>query len=206
MEQNKRAVKGTEHTKETNSCKIGGEFTLKKDPEFLKKRTDIFNELYTQQAEFFKTLPREKINITLKDGKVFEGTSFETTPQFVAEKKLPQKVQKEVLVAKVKYTRKVKDLSEGMIDTDNLEEEANTYDTNFELYDLVRPLEGDCILEFVTKEDSEGKSVIFHSSAHILGSALENLFGSNLCIGPALKEGFYYDCYMGNNVNSFILF
>jgi len=200
MEQNKRATKGTEHTKDSTTKKIGGEFAFKRNPEFLVKRSEIFNELLAKQQEFFKTLPREKINITLKDGKIFEGTSFETTALFVAEKKLPQKVQKEVIAAKVKYTRKVKDLSEGLVDTDNLEEEE-THKDQFELYDLVRPLEGDCVLEFVTKEDPEGKNVIFHSSAHILGSALENIFGSKLCIGPALKEGFYYDCYMGDKVS-----
>jgi len=202
MEPNKRIIKGTEHTQDNSTKKIGGDFKIKENPEFLIRRSDIFNELLAKQNDFFKTLPREKINITLKDGKIFEGTSFETTPLMVAEKKLPQKVHKEVLIAKVKYTRKVKDLSEGIIDTDCLDEEDHKND--FELYDLVRPLEGDCVLEFLTKEDTEGKATLYHSSAHILGSALENLFGTNLCIGPALKEGFYYDCYMGNDVIKYL--
>lgn len=72
------------------------------------------------------------------------------------------------------------------------------------MWDLNRPLEGDCSIDFVTKEDKEGKTVLYHSSAHMLGSALENLYGANLCIGPPLKEGFYYDGYIGSNVN-FIL-
>ena len=38
----------------------------------------------------------------------------------------------------------------------------------------------------------------WHSSAHILGQALENTYGSHLCIGPPLNNGFYYDSYMGN--------
>ena len=37
----------------------------------------------------------------------------------------------------------------------------------------------------------------WHSSAHVLGEALEACFGVRLTIGPAVEEGFYYDCYMG---------
>ncbi len=37
----------------------------------------------------------------------------------------------------------------------------------------------------------------WHSSAHVLGEALEFCFGAKLTIGPALEEGFYYDCYLG---------
>ena len=38
----------------------------------------------------------------------------------------------------------------------------------------------------------------WHSSAHVLGEALEALFGVRLTIGPHVEEGFYYDCYMGD--------
>jgi hypothetical protein len=34
----------------------------------------------------------------------------------------------------------------------------------------------------------------------VLGEALEMEFGVDLTIGPALEEGFYYDCYMGDKV------
>ena len=37
----------------------------------------------------------------------------------------------------------------------------------------------------------------WHSSAHVLGEALEACFGAKLTIGPALEEGFYYDCFLG---------
>ena len=39
----------------------------------------------------------------------------------------------------------------------------------------------------------------WHSSAHVLGEALEACFGAKLTIGPALEEGFYYDCYLGEH-------
>lgn len=40
----------------------------------------------------------------------------------------------------------------------------------------------------------------WHSSAHVLGQALELEFGADLTIGPALEEGFYYDCHLGDKV------
>lgn len=59
------------------------------------------------------------------------------------------------------------------------------------------------LLEFLKFDtDEEAKTVYWHSSAHILGEALEHLYGSRLTIGPplaggALAGGFYYDSYMG---------
>jgi threonyl-tRNA synthetase len=95
-------------------------------------------------------------------------------------------------------------LNQGLVDADEEEavlrpeeiEEKNKY----ELWDLSRPLDGDCEIDFCTIEDKDGKTVFWHSSAHILGSALEHTYGSHLCIGPPLEEGFYYDTYMGKNV------
>ena len=37
----------------------------------------------------------------------------------------------------------------------------------------------------------------WHSSSHVLGEALEAVFGADLTIGPAIDDGFYYDCYLG---------
>ena len=95
-------------------------------------------------------------------------------------------------------------MNQGLVDADEEEavlrpeeiEEKNKY----ELWDLSRPLDGDCEIDFCTIEDKDGKTVFWHSSAHILGSALEHTYGSHLCIGPPLEEGFYYDTYMGKNV------
>lgn len=45
----------------------------------------------------------------------------------------------------------------------------------------------------------EGKEVFWHSSAHILGCALENMYGIHLTHGPPLSNGFFYDFFMGND-------
>ena len=38
----------------------------------------------------------------------------------------------------------------------------------------------------------------WHSSSHVLGEALEAVFGADLTIGPAIEDGFYYDCFLGD--------
>merc|ERR1719326_1738025 len=78
---------------------------------------------------------------------------------------------------------------------------------------MTRPLDGDCklkIIKFSGNRDANGDedeaadklgaSVFWHSSAHVLGQAIEHEFGGKLTIGPSLKDGFYYDSYVGDNV------
>lgn len=69
--------------------------------------------------------------------------------------------------------------------------------SNAELWDVFRPLIGDCKIELLKFDDREGKMVFWHSSAHILGESLETLKGAHLTIGPPVEGGFYYDSYMG---------
>src|SRR3989338_3226779 len=62
------------------------------------------------------------------------------------------------------------------------------------MWDLRRPLVQDSSLELLKFDSDEGKKVFWHSSAHILGEALEILYQAHLCIGPPLKDGgFYYE-------------
>lgn len=60
-------------------------------------------------------------------------------------------------------------------------------------------LEGSCDLLVFKFDDPEGKMTFWHSSAHILGAALENLYGVHLCYGPPTSEGFYYDSHIGKD-------
>eukprot|EP00246_Nothoceros_aenigmaticus_P001908 TRINITY_DN12591_c0_g1_i1.p1 TRINITY_DN12591_c0_g1~~TRINITY_DN12591_c0_g1_i1.p1 ORF type:complete len:679 (-),score=146.34 TRINITY_DN12591_c0_g1_i1:142-1911(-) len=66
---------------------------------------------------------------------------------------------------------------------------------------MARALHGDCKLKIYTFEDKEGRDTFWHSSAHILGQALENVYECKLCIGPCTTrtEGFYYDAFYGDN-------
>ena len=64
---------------------------------------------------------------------------------------------------------------------------------NGQEWDLSRPLEVNCTIEFFSFEDPEGKHVFWHSSAHLLGQALEERFSTKLNIGPATESNFFYD-------------
>ena len=62
------------------------------------------------------------------------------------------------------------------------------------------PLNEDGSLVLYTWKDEKGKQAFWHSSAHILAQALEELFpGVKLTIGPAIENGFYYDIDLGEH-------
>ncbi|UYV75656.1 TARS [Cordylochernes scorpioides] len=67
---------------------------------------------------------------------------------------------------------------------------------NGQLWDLDRPLEANCSLELVKFDQDDGKAVFWHSTAHVLGEALERVYGGCLCYGPPIENGFYYDMHM----------
>lgn len=60
--------------------------------------------------------------------------------------------------------------------------------------DATRPLTEDCTLQLLTWNDAEGKSTMWHSSAHLMAEALEFHYpGIKLAIGPPVANGYYYD-------------
>ena len=65
---------------------------------------------------------------------------------------------------------------------------------NDQEWDLTRPIESDATLRLFKWDDPEGKHAFWHSSAHLLAEALQELFpGVRFGIGPAIENGFYYD-------------
>ncbi len=71
---------------------------------------------------------------------------------------------------------------------------------NKEIWDINRPITFDCSLKLHTFSDIEGKKCFWHSSAHLMAEALENLYpGVKLGIGPAIDNGFYYDIDLGDD-------
>jgi threonyl-tRNA synthetase len=65
---------------------------------------------------------------------------------------------------------------------------------NNEVVDATRPLTEDCTLQLLTWNDAEGKSTMWHSSAHLMAEALEFYYpGIKLAIGPPVTNGYYYD-------------
>ncbi|PVW16950.1 threonine--tRNA ligase [Marixanthomonas spongiae] len=71
---------------------------------------------------------------------------------------------------------------------------------NNETVETNTPLTQDGSLVLYTWRDNEGKQAFWHSSAHILAQALEELYpGVKLTIGPAIENGFYYDVDFGEH-------
>lgn len=65
---------------------------------------------------------------------------------------------------------------------------------NGNVQDAGRKLPEECELQLLTWNDEEGKSTLWHSSAHLMAEALEFHFpGIKLAIGPPITNGFYYD-------------
>lgn len=74
---------------------------------------------------------------------------------------------------------------------------------NGETVETSTPLTTDGKLVLYTWRDDEGKKAFWHSSAHILAQALEQLYpGVKLWVGPAIERGFYYDVDLGDQVIS----
>lgn len=144
-----------------------GPLEMQPPPDFLKTRLELFDRLKKKYDEDIAKRPREQINITLPDGSIKVGTSWETTPGDIA-KGVSNSLYKRSVVARI----------DG--DKENL-------------WDLDRPLEKSCKLELLNFDDEDGKKVFWHSSAHVLGEACERRFGCSLCIGPPIDDGFYYE-------------
>ena len=65
---------------------------------------------------------------------------------------------------------------------------------NGEEWDISRPVNADATVELFKWDDPEGKHAFWHSSAHLLAEALQELYpGVKFGIGPAVETGFYYD-------------
>ena len=74
---------------------------------------------------------------------------------------------------------------------------------NGEDWDATRPIGVNASIQLLTWSDDDGKSVMWHSSAHLMAEALESMFtGVKFGIGPPVENGFYYDIDLGDKVLS----
>lgn len=74
---------------------------------------------------------------------------------------------------------------------------------NSEVWDATRPIETDAHVKLLTWNDDEGKSTMWHSSAHLMAEALEAYYpGTKFGIGPPIENGFYYDVDLGGKIIS----
>ncbi|XP_063981756.1 threonine--tRNA ligase 1, cytoplasmic isoform X2 [Diachasmimorpha longicaudata] len=142
---------------------------LKPWPTYIQDRLDMWDKLKADyDAKVAAKIPDE-ITVTLPDGKQVPAQSWRSTPYDIA-KGISQGLADNTVIAKV----------------------------NNELWDLDRPLESNCKLELIKFDHPEGQQVFWHSSAHILGEAMERVYGGCLCYGPPIENGFYYDMFLGD--------
>ena len=76
----------------------------------------------------------------------------------------------------------------------SLAKEAIAFSINGEINDLSRKVEKDSRIKILKRNDEEALSLIRHDCAHVMAEAVQNLFpGTQVTIGPAIENGFYYD-------------
>jgi len=70
---------------------------------------------------------------------------------------------------------------------------------NGQIWDSTRPIKEDAHIQLLTWNDPEGQNTFWHSSAHLLAEALEEMYpGIKFGIGPPIANGFYYDVDFGD--------
>ncbi|ESN97826.1 hypothetical protein HELRODRAFT_85090, partial [Helobdella robusta] len=136
-------------------------------PEYIAWRQQMWDKLKKEYDEWVANQAPQSIQITLPNGKTLEGLSWRTTPY---------------------------DFHRGR--TQGLADESVISKVNGVVWDLDRPFEKDATLQLLKFDDPEARAVFWHSSAHILGEAMERHYGGHLCYGPPIEEGFYYDMFL----------
>lgn len=151
----------------------GGKAELSPPPQYIDERLTLYAKLKAEhEALMAERAAKDSrpIKVTLPDGKVVDAESWKTTPYQVA-----------------------CGISQGLADNTVIAKVNNG------VWDLDRPLEDDCSLQLLKFDDEEAQAVYWHSSAHILGEAMERVYGGCLCYGPPIENGFYYDMFLENN-------
>ncbi|XP_072348725.1 threonine--tRNA ligase 1, cytoplasmic-like isoform X2 [Scyliorhinus torazame] len=141
-------------------------------PPYVEERFHLYEHLKREHDSMLsEQAARDSriITITLPNNMQIRGESWRTTPYQVA-CQISRRLAESSIIAKV----------------------------GGELWDLDRPLEGDTSLQLLSFEDPEAQAVYWHSSAHILGEAMERYYGGCLCYGPPIETGFYYDMFLGD--------
>ncbi|KAI2664465.1 Threonine--tRNA ligase 1, cytoplasmic [Labeo rohita] len=172
MDEKKNGKDGGKKKNKNAGGDAGGRAELNPQPQYIDERLSIYNKLKAEHDGLLaeKAAKESKpIKITLPDGKVVDGESWKTTPYQVA-----------------------CGISQGLADNTVISK------VNSEVWDLDRPLEGDCSIVFLKFDDEEAQAVYWHSSAHIMGEAMERVYGGCLCYGPPIENGFYYDMFLEN--------
>lgn len=141
---------------------------LASEPQHYQARSNKWTELKQKYDQEVAAKGREIINVTLLDGKIVEGFSWEITPLDVA-KDISHALAAELYVAKV----------------------------NNVLWDVERPLEIDCQIQLLKFDSPDAKAAFWTTAAYTLAEALERLYctdnAGSVCNVGSTQTGFFAD-------------
>ena len=76
----------------------------------------------------------------------------------------------------------------------SLAKESVAIKINGNICDLAFPINEDCKVIIIKRENDEALDIIRHDCAHVMAEAVQSLFpGTQVTIGPSIENGFYYD-------------
>ena len=76
----------------------------------------------------------------------------------------------------------------------SLAKESVAIKINNQLQDLSLQIQNDCSVEILKRDNNEALEIIRHDCAHVMAEAVQELYpGTQVTIGPAIENGFYYD-------------
>ena len=76
----------------------------------------------------------------------------------------------------------------------SLARDAVAISVDGELWDLTREIEEDSSIEIITRDSEDGLELLRHDAAHVMAEAVKELWPeTQVTIGPAIENGFYYD-------------
>ncbi|XP_051725406.1 threonine--tRNA ligase 1, cytoplasmic isoform X2 [Ctenopharyngodon idella] len=158
-----------EKNKKKEKVKVETAGELKPWPGFVSDRLELYERLRKESDALLaeRAASAHSISVQLPDGQTLKATAWVSSPYQLA-CAISQGLADNCVIARV----------------------------NGELWDLDRPLEADCSLELLRFDHEDAQAVYWHSSAHILGEAMERFYGGCLCYGPPIENGFYYDMFL----------
>ena len=160
-----------------------------------EERLNYWNEISKHSNIHQTTTPVHSETITLNFGEKSKALTVQTDSEFL--NKTPLQLASEAF-----YKNEVNEFLVCKVN-------GKTFGLNDTFAEIIQSVpENEKTIQFFTFEDVEGKEVFWHSSAHILGCALERMYGSSLklCDGPALVSkdssqqllngGFFYEGFI----------
>ncbi|PXF47498.1 putative threonine--tRNA ligase 1, cytoplasmic [Gracilariopsis chorda] len=152
----------------------GGDPTGTAGPDYIAHRLKVWEAAVSARSDAAtksEAVPEVAITVTLPDGSQRSAIAGKTSPMDIA-LSISETLARKAMVAVV----------------------------DDQQWDMSRPLVADCSLRICDFDTPEGKSVLWHSTAHMLGEAMEYKYKGELCIGPPLQDGFYYDIHLADDL------